>query len=107
MPQGKYFMYNVVTNGVTQKLSMNVLYQSFYEFVSVTDKSVVLLHTVTDTYGVSTQMYVTFDKQSDGTYTTKVDNGYTLLQMNPEEKWIYVGEPDFSRGHIYLLESEM
>ena len=52
-------------------------------------------------------MYVTFDKQADGTYTTKVDNGYTLLQMNPAEKWIYVGEPDFSRGHIYLLESEM
>ena len=107
MPQGKYFMYNVVNNGVTQKLSMNVLYQSFYEFASVTDKSVVLQHTVTDTYGVSTQMYVTFDKQADGTYTAKVDEGYTLLQMNPEEKWIYVGEPDFSRGHIYLLESEM
>ena len=107
MPQGKYFMYNVVTNGATQKLSMNVLYQSFYEFASVTDTSVVLLHTVTDTYGVSTQMYVTFNKQADGTYTAKVDNGYTLLQMNPAEKWIYVGEPDFSRGHIYLLESEI
>ena len=107
MPQGKYFMYNVVTTGATQKLSMNVLYQSFYEFASVTDTSVVLLHTVTDTYGVSTQMYVTFNKQADGTYTAKVDNGYTLLQMNPAEKWIYVGEPDFSRGHIYLLESEI
>ena len=107
MPKGRYHMYNVVTNGVTQKLSMNVLYQSFYEFASVTDKSVVLLHTVTDTYGGSTQMYVTFDKQADGTYTAKVDNGYTLLQLNPEEKWIYIGEPDFSRGHIYLLESEM
>ena len=107
MQKGRYFMYNVVTNGVTQKLSMNVLYQSFYEFASVTDKSVILLHTVTDTYGVSTQMYVTFDKQSDGTYKAKVNDGYTLLQMNPEEKWIYVGEPDFSRGHIYLLESEL
>ena len=107
MPKGRYFMYNVVTNGVTQKVGMNVLYQSFYEFASVTDKSVVLLHTVTDTYGMSTQMYVTFDKQADGTYLTKVDNGYTLLQMNPEEKWIYIGEQDFSRGHIYLLESEM
>ena len=107
MPTGRYMMYNVVTNGVTQKLSMNVLYQSFYEFVSVKDKSVVLLHTVTDTYGVSTQMYVTFDKQSDGTYQAKVHDGYTLLEMNPEEKWIYVGEPDYSRGHIYLLESEL
>ena len=107
MPQGKYFMYNVVTNGVTQKLSMNVLYQSFYEITSVSSKSVALLHTVTDTYGVSTQFYVTFDKQSDGTYISTANGGTTLLQLNPEEKWIYVGETDFSRGHIYLLESEM
>ena len=100
-------MYNVVSNGATQKLSMNVLYQSFYEITSVSSKSVVLLHTVTDTYGVSTQFYVTFDKQSDGTYISTANGGKTLLQMNPEEKWIYVGEPDFSRGHIYLLESEL
>ena len=100
-------MYNVVNNGVTQKLSMNVLYQSFYEFASVSDKSVVLLHTVTDTYGVSTQVYVTFDKQADGTYISTANGGTTLLQLNPEEKWIYVGETDFSRGHIYLLESEL
>ena len=86
---------------------MNVLYQSFYEFASVSDKSVVLLHTVTDTYGMSTQIYVTFNKQADGSYTTDANGGTTLLKMNPEEKWIYVGEPDFSRGHIYLLESEM
>ena len=107
MPSGRYFMYNTVTNGVTQKISMNVLYQSFYEFSSVSKKSVVLLHTVTDTYGMSTQYYVTFDRQSDGSYTTNANGGTTLLKMNPEEKWIYVGETDYSRGHIYLLESEM
>ena len=46
-------------------------------------------------------------KQADGSYTADTNGGTTLLKMNPEEKWIYVGEPDFSRGHIYLRESEL
>ena len=107
MPMGRYCLYNTVNNGVTQKISMNVLYQSVYEFASVSDKSVTLIHTTTDTYGMSAMVYTTFKKQADGSYTNTENGGTTLLQMNPEEKWIYIGEPDFSRGHIYLLESEL
>ncbi len=106
MPMGKYVLYNVVTNGVTQKISMNVLYQSVYEFVSVSDKSITMLHTTTDTYGMSAMVYTTFNKQADGSYRSSDGGGAVLLEMNPEEKWIYIGEPDYSRGHIFLLESE-
>ncbi|MBQ7534703.1 MAG: hypothetical protein IJT43_03695 [Stomatobaculum sp.] len=106
MPGGKYCLYNTVNNGVTKKLSINVLYDSYYQFSDIKDNAVTLLYTVTDTYGGSTQFFQTYTKQSDGSYISTANGGKTLLEINTAEYWIYVGEPDYSRGHIYLLESE-